>query len=114
MKIHTWILKGLVKKKKKANYLNNFFKDFIYLFMRDTEREAETQAEGEEGSMHREPDVGFDPRSPGSRPRPKAAPNRCATQGSLMFIFKLKILIVAFPQTTISAKYRNVGWHFCS
>ena len=35
------------------------------------EREAETQAEGEAGSMHREPDVGFDPRSPGSRPGPK-------------------------------------------
>ena len=31
-----------------------FFKDFIYLFMRDTEREAETQAEGEEaGSIAR-------------------------------------------------------------
>ena len=28
-----------------------FFKDFIYLLMRDTEREAETQAEGEAGSM---------------------------------------------------------------
>ena len=28
-----------------------FLKDFIYLFMRDTEREAETQAEGEEGSL---------------------------------------------------------------
>ena len=28
-----------------------FFKDFIYLFMRDTEREAETQAKGEAGSM---------------------------------------------------------------
>ena len=27
-----------------------FFTDFIYLFMRDTEREAETQAEGEAGS----------------------------------------------------------------
>ena len=27
-----------------------FFKDFIYLFI-DTEREAETQAEGEAGSM---------------------------------------------------------------
>ena len=27
-----------------------FFKDFVYLFMRDTEREAETQAEGEAGS----------------------------------------------------------------
>ena len=28
-----------------------FSKDFIYLFIRDTEREAETQAEGEAGSM---------------------------------------------------------------
>ena len=28
-----------------------FLKDFIYLFMRDTQREAETQAEGEAGSM---------------------------------------------------------------
>ena len=37
-----------------------------------TEREAETQAEGEAGSMHREPDVGFDPGSPESRPGPKA------------------------------------------
>ena len=36
-----------------------------------TEREAETQAEGEAGSMHREPDVGFVPGSPGSRPGPK-------------------------------------------
>ena len=49
--------------------------------MRDTERErkAETQAEGEAGSMHREPDGVFDPGSPGSRPGPKAG----ATQGSL-------------------------------
>ena len=28
-----------------------FFLDFIYLFMRDTEREAETQAGGEAGSL---------------------------------------------------------------
>ena len=28
-----------------------FFKDFIYLFMGDTHTEAETQAEGEAGSM---------------------------------------------------------------
>ena len=27
------------------------FKDFIYVFTRDTEREAEAQAEGEAGSM---------------------------------------------------------------
>ena len=37
-----------------------------------TEREAETHAEGEAGSMHWEPDVGFNPGSPGSRPGPKA------------------------------------------
>ena len=39
--------------------------------MRDTEREAETQAEGEAAPC-REPDAAFDPRTPGSRPEPKA------------------------------------------
>ena len=28
-----------------------YFKDFIYVFMRDSHREAETQAEGEAGSL---------------------------------------------------------------
>ena len=42
------------------------------MIVREREREAETQAEGEAGSMHREPDVGFDPGPPGSRPGPKA------------------------------------------
>ena len=37
-----------------------------------TEREAETQAEGEAGSVHCESNVGFDPGSPGSRHGPKA------------------------------------------
>ena len=36
------------------------------------EREAETQAVGEAGSMHQEPNVGLNPGSPGSRPGPKA------------------------------------------
>ena len=45
---------------------------FIYDSHRERERGTETQAEGEAGSMHREPDVGFDPGSPGSRPGPKA------------------------------------------
>ena len=42
------------------------------MIVTEREREAETQAEGEAGPMHREPDVGFDPGSPGSRPGPKA------------------------------------------
>ena len=51
-----------------------FLKKFFYLFtiVTEREREAETQAEGEAGSTHQEPYVGFDPGSPGSRPRPKA------------------------------------------
>ena len=46
-----------------------FFKDFIYLFMRDTQKEAETQAEGEAGSMQAAQRV------TGSHPGPKAALN---------------------------------------
>ena len=42
------------------------------MIVTEREREAETQAEGEAGSMHQEPDVGFDPGSPGSHPGPKA------------------------------------------
>ena len=51
-----------------------FFKDFIYLFMIVTHRERERQRhrQREKQAPCREPDVGFDPRSPGSRPGPKA------------------------------------------
>ena len=53
-----------------------FFKVFfffnVFMIVTEREREAETQAEGEAGSMHQEPDVGFNPRSPGLHPGPKA------------------------------------------
>ena len=63
--------------------------------MRDTEREAETQAEGEAGSMHREPDVGFDPRSPGSRPGPKGGTKLLRHPGipEIMFNYQLYYII---------------------
>ena len=51
-----------------------------------TEREAETQAEGEAGSMHREPDVGLDPGSPGSRPGPKAGAKPLRQTASLFLV----------------------------
>ena len=38
----------------------------------EREKEAETQEEGEAGSMHREPEAGLDSGTPGSRPGPKA------------------------------------------
>ncbi|CAD7688500.1 unnamed protein product [Nyctereutes procyonoides] len=53
----------------------------------EREREAETQAEGEAGSMHREPDVGFDPGSPGSRPGPKAGAKPLRHPGIPAFTF---------------------------
>ena len=57
----------------------SFFKDLIYLLMRDTEREAETQAEREKQAPCRERDMGLDPGYPGSRPRLKAVLNWRAT-----------------------------------
>ena len=53
------------------------------MIVTERERGAETQAEGEAGSMHREPDVGFDPGLQDRALGQRQAPNRCATQGSL-------------------------------
>ena len=52
---------------------SSFFldKDFIYLFMRDTEREAEAQAEGEVGSIQGA-QHGTRSQHLGSGPKPKA------------------------------------------
>ena len=50
-----------------------FFKDFVYLFMRDTERLRHRQREKQ--APCKEPGVGLDPGSPGSHPRLNAALN---------------------------------------
>ena len=70
------------------------------------EREAETQAEGEAGSMHREPDVGFDPESPGSRPGPKAGakplrhpgiPGSVFCENFYVYIHEILVYSLFFP-----------------
>ena len=43
--------------------------------MRDTEREGQRHRQREKQALCREPDVGLDPGSLGSRPGPKAALN---------------------------------------
>ena len=58
--------------------------------MIEREREAETQTEGEAGSMHREPDVGLDPGSPGSRPGPKAGAKPLRHPGIPLYVFNLQ------------------------
>ena len=47
------------------------FKDFIYLFMRDTEK-GQRHRQREKQAPCEEPDVGLDPWTPGSHPEPKA------------------------------------------
>ena len=49
-----------------------FLKDFIYLFMRDTERERQRHRQREKQTPCREPEVGLDPETPGLCPKPKA------------------------------------------
>ena len=41
---------------------------YVYLFMRDTERERQRHWQREKAAPCREPDVGLDPGTPGSRP----------------------------------------------
>ena len=48
--------------------------------MRDRDRER--QREKEKQAPCRQPDMGLDPRSPGSHPGPKAALNHCATRAA--------------------------------
>ena len=54
-----------------------FFKDFVYLFIRQTERERERKRDRqrEKQAPCREPDVGLHPGTPGSRPGLKVALN---------------------------------------
>ena len=58
---------------------------------KEREREAETLAEGEAGSMHRGPDMGFDPRSPGLGPGPKAGAKPLHHPGIPISVFRLEV-----------------------
>ena len=52
------------------------FKDFIYLFIRDTQREKQRHRQKEKQAPRKQPDAGLDPGSPGPLPGLKAALNR--------------------------------------
>ena len=66
------------------------------MIVREREREAETLAEGEAGSMHREPDVGLNPGSLGSRPGPKAGAKPLRHPGIPKYSYLLKEIIALF------------------
>ena len=62
-----------------------------------TQREAETQEEGEVGSMPGA-DVGLDPRTPGSRPGPKAGAKPLNHTGIPFAVFHLVFSIADLLQ----------------
>ena len=68
----------------------------MYLLMRDRERQRETQAEGEAGSMQG-PNAGLDPGSPGSHPEPKADAQLLSHPGVpllLLFLFTVPVFLL--------------------
>ena len=76
------------------------------MIVTEREREAETQAEGEAGSMHREPDVGFDPGSSVSRPEPKAGAKPLRHPGSLWHTLDRSLAFALASRTTVNALER--------
>ena len=67
--LHTWFPLQLSRLAHLSSASVFVFFFFYLLFMIVTERE---RGRDTAGFMHREPDVGVDPKSPGSRPGPKA------------------------------------------
>ena len=59
--------------------------------------------------MHREPDVGFDPGSPGSRPGPKAGAKPLRHPGIPIFLFFIKILFIYSWETQRGAETQAEG-----
>ena len=64
--------------------MGSFFLRFIYLFR---ERERQRHRQREEQAPHRKPDMGLDPRAPGSHPKLQEALNHCATGAALITWF---------------------------
>ena len=90
----------------------SFLKDFIYLFMRDTEKERLRHRQREKQAPCREPDVGLNPGTPGSCPGPKAGAHHWATQGSpdpqILFFFKY-FIIYSWDTHTHTQRGRDTG-----
>ena len=67
-----------------------FSKGFIYLFMRDTQKERERHRQKEKQVPCREPDVGLDPGTLGSLPGPKAGAQPLSHLGIPQTFFLIK------------------------
>ena len=71
-----------------------FFLKILFILERPRERQRHRQREKQ--APCKEPDVGLDPRSPGSRPGLQAALNCCATGAAQSTIFFLKDFLLIY------------------
>ena len=90
-----------------------FFKDFVYLFMiereREKERERQRHRQREKQAPRREPDVGLNPRTPGSRPKLKADAQPLSHPGApIKCLFCLKYPDTAQEMNTIRILNRKL------
>ena len=67
-----WLFKKFLGGLLTYNLLGYFFLTFIYLFTGDVERERERYRQREKQALCGDPNMGLDPRTPGTRPEPKA------------------------------------------
>ena len=78
----------------------------IYLFIHDRERERERQRDRQRENQApcREPDVGLDPRTPGSRPEPKADAQLLSHPGVPYIFFRQfpKVVVPLYSPTVYS------------
>ena len=84
------------------NHFLNFIFDCLFIEMQ-RERERQRHRQREKQAPCREPDVGLNPGSPGSRPGLQAALNRCATGAAQInkILKKIKIKQLSFRLLTM-------------
>ena len=89
-----------------------YFKDLIYLFMKDTQRQRHRQREKQ--ALCREPDVGLNPRTPGSHFEPKAdrrstaEPPRCPAFLSFKFLFGVSLNTTIILKNIFNVNFQNL------
>ena len=75
-----------------------FFNFYLFMIVTHTERErGRDTGRGRSRPMHREPDVGFDPGSPGSCPGPKAVAKPLRHPGIPLFLPVPGLVASGFP-----------------
>ena len=80
-----WLVKGTMTYTydiSPSNMKIMFCLNILFIYSWETHRERQRPRQSEKEAPHKEPNMGLDPRTPGSRPEPKAMLNHWVTQAS--------------------------------